>query len=158
VTLLAGGPPCQPFSKSTYWSTGDAPRLRDPRARTLRAYVDVVEATLPQVLLLENVKGIAFDGKDEGLRLLERRLRKINNEYGTIRAPFLVILVFWLTIIFTSFGVFAPRHASMIAALFVCALSVAGALFLILEMDRPFGGLVPISSAPMREALARLSQ
>lgn len=56
-----------------------------------------------------------------------------------------------------SFSVFAPRHASMIAALFVCALSVAGALFLILEMDRPFGGLVPISSAPMREALARLS-
>jgi hypothetical protein len=110
------------------------------------------------VLLLENVKGIAFDGKDEGLRLLERRLRKINNEYGTIRAPFLVILVFWLTMIFTSFGVFAPRHASMIAALFVCALSVAGAMFLILEMDVPFGGLVPISSTPMREALARLSQ
>ena len=57
LTLLAGGPPCQPFSKSMYWITGDAPRLRDPRAKTLHAYLDVVEATLPQVLLLENVRG-----------------------------------------------------------------------------------------------------
>jgi hypothetical protein len=76
----------------------------------------------------------------------------------SIRAPFIVILVFWLTIIFTNFGVFAPRHATMIAALLVCALSVAGALFMILEMDRPFAGLLHLSSAPMREALAHLSQ
>lgn len=87
LTLLAGGPPCQPFSKSMYWSTGDAPRLRDPRAKTLHAYLDVVAATLPQVLLLENVKGLAFDGKDEGLRLLERGLRKINKEHSTSYTP-----------------------------------------------------------------------
>ncbi len=87
LTLLAGGPPCQPFSKSMYWSTGDAPRLRDPRAKTLHAYLDVVEATLPHVLLLENVKGLAFDGKDEGLRLLERGLRRINKEHSTSYAP-----------------------------------------------------------------------
>lgn len=87
LTLLAGGPPCQPFSKSMYWSTGDAPRLRDPRAKTLHAYLDVVEATLPQVLLLENVTGLAFDGKDEGLRLLERGLRRINKKHSTSYAP-----------------------------------------------------------------------
>jgi DNA (cytosine-5)-methyltransferase 1 len=87
LTLLAGGPPCQPFSKSMYWSTGDAPRLRDPRAKTLHAYLDVVEATLPQVLMLENVKGLAFDGKDEGLRLLERGLRKINSKYSASYVP-----------------------------------------------------------------------
>lgn len=87
LTLLAGGPPCQPFSKSMYWSTGDSPRLRDPRSKTLRAYLDVVEATLPQALLLENVKGLAFDGKDEGLRLLERGLRRINKRYSTSYVP-----------------------------------------------------------------------
>lgn len=92
LTLLAGGPPCQPFSKSMYWSTGDAPRLRDPRAKTLNAYLDVVEATLPQVLLLENVKGLAFDGKDEGLRLLERGLRRINKERSTSYSPQLITL------------------------------------------------------------------
>jgi DNA (cytosine-5)-methyltransferase 1 len=87
LTLLAGGPPCQPFSKSMYWSTGDSPRLRDSRAKTLYAYLDVVEATLPHVLLLENVKGLAFDGKNEGLRLLERGLRRINGEHSTSYAP-----------------------------------------------------------------------
>ncbi len=87
LTLLAGGPPCQPFSKSMYWTTGDAPRLRDPRAKTLHAYLDVVEAALPEVLLLENVKGLAFDGKDEGLRLLERGLRRINREHSASYLP-----------------------------------------------------------------------
>jgi DNA (cytosine-5)-methyltransferase 1 len=70
-----------------YWNTGDAPRLRDPRSKTLHAYLDVVEATLPQLLLLENVKGLAFDGKDEGLRLLERGLRRINKEHSTSYLP-----------------------------------------------------------------------
>ncbi len=87
LSLLAGGPPCQPFSKSMYWTTGDAPRLRDPRAKTLNAYLNVVEVALPQVLLLENVKGLAFDGKDEGLRLLECGLQKINKKYSTSYLP-----------------------------------------------------------------------
>lgn len=83
LTLLAGGPPCQPFSKSGYWSTGDAARLRDPRAQTLKAYLQVVSATLPQVLLLENVKGLAYSGKDEGLRYLRYGLKRINKKHRT---------------------------------------------------------------------------
>jgi len=83
VTLLAGGPPCQPFSKSGYWSSGDSRRLQDPRSRTLRAYLRVVEASLPNVLLIENVKGLAFRGKDEGLQLLQKGLRAINRRRGT---------------------------------------------------------------------------
>src|SRR5271157_4325661 len=62
VTLLAGGPPCQPFSKSANWANGGGLGLRDPRADTLRAYFKVVEAALPRVLLLENVKGLASNG------------------------------------------------------------------------------------------------
>jgi DNA (cytosine-5)-methyltransferase 1 len=87
LALLVGGPPCQPFSKSMYWTFGDAPRLRDPRAKTLHAYIDVVAATLPQVLLLENVKGLTFNGKDEGLRFLEQGLRTINREHSTSYMP-----------------------------------------------------------------------
>ena len=77
---------------------------------------------------------------------------------SAIPEPFLLILIFWLTIIFTSFGVFAPRNATAITALFVCSLSVAGAIFLILEMALPFEGLIHIPSAPMREALTLLNQ
>ncbi len=70
VDLLVGGPPCQPFSKAGYWSRGDSLRLDDPRANTLSAYLRVLEETLPRAFLLENVEGLAFAGKDEGLRLL----------------------------------------------------------------------------------------
>lgn len=66
VSLLAGGPPCQPFSKSAYWSNGGVRGLSDPRANTLCAYLKVVEAALPRVLLLENVKGLAPHGEDVG--------------------------------------------------------------------------------------------
>jgi len=92
LTLLSGGPPCQPFSQSMYWTTGDAPRLKDPRSRTLQAYLNVVRVTLPKLLLLENVMGLAFAGKDEGIRLLERGLRKINQEHATSYDPQIITL------------------------------------------------------------------
>src|SRR5262249_36315561 len=83
LRLLAGGPPCQPFSKSAYWSNRSGRRLHDPRADTLCAYVRVVETALPEVLLLENVKGLAYKDKDEGIKLLRRELAAINRRYGT---------------------------------------------------------------------------
>src|SRR4029453_18479678 len=76
----------------------------------------------------------------------------------SVPGPFLVVLVFWLTMIFVSFGLFAPRNATVIVALCVCALSVAGAIFLILEMDSPFEGLMKISPDPLRYAYARINQ
>ncbi len=76
----------------------------------------------------------------------------------SIPMPFLILLIFWVTIIFISFGLFAPPNATVIATLFLCALSVSGAIFLILELDRPFGGLVQISSTPLRNAKAQLGK
>ena len=70
--------------------------------------------------------------------------------------PFLVVMVFWLAVIFASFGLFAPRNATVIATLFVCALSVSGAIFLILELDSPFSGLLQISYAPLRNAITHI--
>jgi hypothetical protein len=72
--------------------------------------------------------------------------------------PLLVVLVLWLTIIFVSFGLFAARNATVIASLFVSALSVSCAIPLILEMYKPFDGLIQISSAPLRAALADLGE
>lgn len=83
IEVLAGGAPCQPFSKSGYWANGDSRRLRDPRANTLRAYLDVVEAAQPRVVLLENVRGLTYVGKDEGLALLVRGLESINKRHGS---------------------------------------------------------------------------
>ena len=81
--LLVGGPPCQPFSKSGYWKDGDAKRLKDPRADTLFQYMRVLEDTLPHVFILENVFGLAYKGKDEGLQYLQRETDKINKRNKT---------------------------------------------------------------------------
>jgi hypothetical protein len=77
---------------------------------------------------------------------------------SSIPTPFLIVLVFWLMIIFASFTLFAPVNATVIVTLLVCALSVSGAIFLILELDRPFAGLIQISSAPLRNALEQLGR
>jgi DNA (cytosine-5)-methyltransferase 1 len=81
--LLIGGPPCQPFSKAAYWRSGDTKRLDDPRADTLTAYLRVLRDLRPKAFLLENVQGLAFSGKDEGLRLLRDTIRAINRKTGT---------------------------------------------------------------------------
>lgn len=81
--LLVGGPPCQPFSKSGYWVSGDAARLSDPRAKTLEEYMRVLEDTLPKAFILENVFGLAYKGKDEGLVYLRETLARINKKKKT---------------------------------------------------------------------------
>lgn len=79
ITLLAGGPPCQPFSKASYWTELGPQRMRDPRASTtIRAYLRVVDEVLPEVLLFENVPAFAFRKRNEGLETLMRGLRRIN--------------------------------------------------------------------------------
>jgi len=79
---LIGGPPCQPFSKSGYWANGDTLRLDDPRAGTMAAYLRVLRDTLPRTFFLENVPGLAYRGKSEGIELVERTIELINREHG----------------------------------------------------------------------------
>ncbi len=90
--------------------------------------------------------------------LAQTRWLMYEQESNSVSMPILVILVFWLTAIFVSFGLFAPRNATVVTALFVAGLSVSGAIFLILEMYTPFGGLIEISSGPLRTTLAQLGQ
>ena len=86
-----------------------------------------------------------------------RALVLLQND-GSIRMPMLVVLVSWLVVVFAAFGLCAPRNETIMAAFFVCALSYAGAVFLILEMDQPLDGMIRISSAPLRAALTHLGQ
>ena len=69
-----------------------------------------------------------------------------------------ILLVFWLTFLFFSFGLFSPRNATVIIFLIICALSAAGSILLILELDQPMQGLIKLSSEPLRNALASLGQ
>jgi hypothetical protein len=77
---------------------------------------------------------------------------------ASVSVPLLVVLIFWLTIIFVSFGLFAPRNATVITSLLVSSVSVSAAIFLILEMYSPWAGIIQISSAPLRLALTHLGK
>jgi hypothetical protein len=93
-----------------------------------------------------------------GESLFQRRSLIVAGTGSSVPLPFLVILLFWLTITFASFGLFAPGNATVVSVLLVCALSVAGAVFLVLELDGPFQGLIKVSGEPLRFAVSRLGQ
>ena len=90
--------------------------------------------------------------------LLEARWAGLGGGGTSIPPLFFAVLLFWLTIIFMSFGLFAPRNGTVVGVLVVCALSVAGAVFLIYEMDGAFAGWLEVSADPMRFAYSRLNQ
>jgi hypothetical protein len=82
----------------------------------------------------------------------------IEHENNTIPAQFLVVLVFWLAAMFTGFGLFAPRNAIAIAVLFLGAMSLSAAIYLIEELNNPLGGFISVSKAPMEAALDYLGK
>jgi Protein of unknown function (DUF4239) len=88
------------------------------------------------------------------------RMRSILLEQtqGSIPMPFLVVLVFWLTVIFTGFGLFAHPNPTVVGVLLLSSLSIAAAIFLVMELDRPFEGLIQISDAPLRNAVAHMGK
>src|SRR5262249_47153982 len=137
-----------------FWPAEGTKRITiDPGRSPTEVLYDKVEALKPQSDQQRSMQSQALTLAAEVGRT---RLLVFENLGASIPVPFLVVLVFWLCIIFASFGLFAPRNATVISVLCVCALSVAGAIFLILELDRSFEGLLQVSSAPLRAALAQL--
>jgi hypothetical protein len=92
------------------------------------------------------------------LSLAQARWLMFEQSSTQVPKPLVIVLVFWLTIIFIGWGIFAPRNATVVATWFVSALSVSGAIFLILEMYTPYAGLILVSSDPLRAALSHLGQ
>ncbi len=119
---------------------------------TLDRLGDLSPSTPAQHALKDRALALATDISQARWLLIE------GNAGSVLPTPFLAIVIFWLIVLFFSFGLFAPRNAIAIAALLVCALSVATALFLVLELSRPFGGVIQISSAPARNALANMGR
>ena len=118
--------------------------------------------------LLEKIQ--ALSPQDDNQRSLRQQASNVAIQLGQIRwlmyeqnkIPFptllLVMLVFWLTALFVSFGVYAPRNHSVLISLLISALAVSGAIYLILEMYHPSTGLIRVSDAPLRSALSFLGQ
>jgi hypothetical protein len=116
-------------------------------------------------------KVLALSPADELQTILKTQALQLTLALGTAReqliaqeksraipAFFIVVVVAWLALLYASFGLFAPPNRVVIASLFLSALSVSGAILLILELARPFEGLIRISPAPVESMLAALGQ
>jgi hypothetical protein len=114
-----------------------------------------VRELAPQTDLQRSLQAQALQIGSELARL---RWSLSQQEDNTVPTPFLVVLVFWLFVLFTSFGLSSPRNATVLVVHFVCALSVAGALFLIVDLGQPFQGVFQIPSTPFRKALTQMGQ
>ncbi len=89
-------------------------------------------------------------------RLSQTRLLMVVQETASVPMPLLVVLVFWLALLFISFGLFVRAKPLVVASLFASALAVCAAISLILDMYQPYAGLIQVSSAPLRAVLAQL--
>jgi hypothetical protein len=133
---------------------GDRPQLSDDQAWVLMEHVrEEVRALHP---VDEGQKWLRDQALTINVELLRERWLLIGEQGPSVSPMMLVVLVSWITAIFMSFGLNAPRNASVTAAFLVCALAIGGSIFLILEMDRPLDGAMQISSLPLRNVLGRM--
>lgn len=86
--------------------------------------------------------------------MMQSRWLMIEQSQNSLPSIFLIVLTFWLTVLFTCFGLLAPRNVTAITSVIICAVSMSGAVFLILELNRPLEGSIKVSSAPLRKALS----
>jgi hypothetical protein len=118
--------------------------------------------------LPKNVYGLA--PKDDVQRALKEQAVEMVDALGqerwlvyeeaetSVSRAMLLVVVLWLAVLFLSVGLFAPPNATVVVALMLSAVSVSGAIYLILELDMPYDGLISISSKPMRLALEHLGK
>lgn len=154
----------------------DATRIREMlRAFTARKIaqtwtdqgVESAKDAMESVQLLAEIEGeirsfapaneTHVESRKNALRIigdLKRTSRLLSvQQISTTPRPFLIVVVFWLSVLFLSYTIFAPLNGTVIAAVFVGALSVSIAINLIFDMDRPFTGFIRISPVPMQQAL-----
>jgi hypothetical protein len=124
----------------------------ETNAAAEKVYLDI-QGLSPQNDLQRSLQSRAAQLSND---LAQARLLLFVESDSLIPAPFLAILAFWLVIIFASFSLFSPLNVTVFTCLSLFALSAACAIFLILELSKPFTGLLTISSAPLRNALGPL--
>lgn len=120
------------------------------------------EVVYDKILSLEPKSEAQRTTQNQALKMIhdtaQMRWLLYSQRSNSIPEVFLILLVAWLSITFFSYGLFAPRHATSFAVLFLGALVVSSAVFLILELDHAFGGLIHISSQPLHNALGQLGK
>lgn len=138
------------------WPTGDLKDSElDPSALRTEAILSAIDALSPTTELQTTLKSQAMSASFE---LGQLRWLEYEQANSSASLPILGILVFWIAVLFVSFAMFAPRNGTVVAALFLAAVSVAGALFLILELRSPFRGFLQIPQTVFFDAIGHLGK
>ena len=106
----------------------------------------------------DNQRFLQSQALSMAIKIGQTRSLMFAQKASSVPMPLLAILVFWLILLFMSFGLFVRPNVTVVVSLFASALAVCCAILLILEMYHPYGGLIQVSSAPLRAALAQLGQ
>jgi hypothetical protein len=126
-----------------------------PQAWKAEAMYDEILQLAPQN---DTQRALKNDALGIALEVGKTRWLMFEQQSSPVPKSLLAVVVLWLAIVFTSFGLFAPRNGTVIVTLFLGALSVAGAMLLIAELYTPFTGLIRLASDPLRNALAQMGQ
>ena len=126
-----------------------------PNTQAGNVVYEVVQALSPHDDAQRKLKELAIS---VGIDIGQLRSLLAAQSVPSISTPMLIVLVLWLAIIFLGFSTLAPPNVTAIFALIVSAVAVSGAIFLILELDQPFGGVIRISSEPMVNALSQIEK
>ncbi|MBV8284286.1 MAG: hypothetical protein JO175_06525, partial [Candidatus Eremiobacteraeota bacterium] len=124
-----------------------------PGNRQNEALFDQLEALAPKNAEQTSLKGIAIS---MALDLGRTRWLIYEQLASSISMPLLIMLIFWFCVTFCGIGLFAPRNATTLVGLALCAVAITGAIFLMLEMYSPFEGLIQIPSTPLQDTISRL--
>jgi hypothetical protein len=138
---------------SETWRSDKAPADARPNTAPGQALYESIQRLEPKDDVQRSLKAQALSTTVE---ISRARWLLFAQRDSSIATPLLIIVILWLAFIFLSFGMFAASNKVVIATLFVVALSVSSALFLVLELDQPFNGVIQISSEPMRNVLNQM--
>ncbi|MFO0910516.1 MAG: hypothetical protein U0794_19585 [Isosphaeraceae bacterium] len=135
------------------WGTGTSRKEGLVAIEQGRGVDDVLEMIEGLNAVTDKQKQIRSNAISACQDLLQSRWLMIERAQTTLPLPFLAILIFWLSVLFTSFGLLTPRNRTTMLCLLVCALAMASAIALLMEMNRPFEGTIQVSPAPLLKAL-----
>ncbi len=143
----------------TTWPT-DSPAQRHPLEN--KASGELLDRATQDILQLaptdETHRWLREHALSLASELIHTRWAVLVGQEGSISPVLLAIMVAWITIIFASFGLNAPRNATIVVAFLLCSASIGASVFLIEEMDTPFDGVIMLSPGPMQDALAHLRE
>jgi hypothetical protein len=138
------------------WKEGLSPSV--PVAAGVKGPDDFEDAVLALSPQNDRQRWLQSQALSSVTDVLRTRWLSLSGAQKSAPTPFLVVIVFWLTALFWSFGLFAPRNPTVLAVLMLASASVAASVLLILEMQTPFSGILQISPAPFEYVLQNLGK